>query len=660
MKTQEVTSFFLFGGSGAGAAGFKDADPSIGNIKGRMVILGGIDVDRMACADFRMLTGVDQACVDLFSLQQYQAWHGRMPPAGWSEATVDTVRAAAQRQFPDVVFLSAPCKGFSGLQSPTRAATAKYVALNELTLRGVWLMLEAFADDLPGLIVFENVPRIATRGRYLLDQIIGMLQHYGYAVAETTHDCGELGDGLGQSRRRYLMVARLVRKVPPFLYEPPKRPLRSVGEVLGYMPLPGDPLGGPMHRIPALAWKTWVRLAFVQAGSDWRSLNRLKVENGTLADYLMVPGMQHGALGVNRWDTSTGVVAGASMPTNGPFAVADARFAPSASWRDGQALGVRRWDQHTGTVAGQTGPLQGAYSVADPRHAGPAKHSNEFRIVPWTQTACAVTSAHGSGQAVADPRAGDDPTQLHGKWHITPWTVPTRAVIAGSTSGEGAVAVADPRPQRQGRLFSKYPVTEWEGPTGTVIGGDDMGAYAVADPRPNMQRSKGDHYLTGGHYGVVRYGDPSGAVSASACHDNGPWSVADPRPPTGPLSVSVTQTLPAANEKLVARIQSLDGTWHRPFTTLELAALQSFIDPEEYFAPGGPAEQGKRFVLEGQSDQRWREAIGNAVPRKAAKAIGTVMGQTILLARNGETFVLGSTPIWVRPLAMALSVQGVV
>ena len=49
-------------------------------------------------------------------------------------------------------------------------------------------MLEAFADDLPGLIVFENVPRIATRGRHLLDQIVGMLQHYGYATAETTHD----------------------------------------------------------------------------------------------------------------------------------------------------------------------------------------------------------------------------------------------------------------------------------------------------------------------------------------------------------------------------------------------------------------------------------------------------------------------------------------
>ncbi len=39
MKPQEVTHFHLFGGSGSGAAGFKDADPTIGTIKGRMVLL---------------------------------------------------------------------------------------------------------------------------------------------------------------------------------------------------------------------------------------------------------------------------------------------------------------------------------------------------------------------------------------------------------------------------------------------------------------------------------------------------------------------------------------------------------------------------------------------------------------------------------------------
>ncbi len=616
MKPQEVTHFHLFGGSGSGAAGFKDADPTIGAIKGKMVLLGGIDVDARACRDFYTLNGVTQACVDLFSLDQYLAWHGHMPTEGWREATADTVRAAAQWRFPDIVFLSAPCKGFSGLLPALHASTLKYQALNELTLRGVWLMLEAFGDDLPGLIVFENVPRIATRGRHLLDQIVSMLQHYGYATAETTHDCGELGDGLGQSRRRFLLVARQVAKVPPFLYEPPKRGLRSVGDVLQYVPLPGDPVGGPMHRMPALQWKTWVRLAFVEAGSDWRSLNKLAVANGHLRDFLIVPEMHSGMLGVQDWAQPSGTITGKGRPSNGNFAIADPRFAPSAAWKDGQALGVRSWGEHTGTVAGQTGALQGAYSVADPRHGGPAKHSNEFRIVAWEGAARAVTSAHGTGQAVADPRGGVDPAGLHGKWHVTPWSDSTRAVIAGSTSGEGAVA--------------------------------------VADPRPNMQRGKGDAYLTGGHYGVVSYDDPAGAVSASACHDNGPWSVADPRAASGVAPGN--EVLPGPNDKLVCRIEARDGTWHRPFTTLELACLQSFIDPEEYFAPTGPASRGERFVLDGESDQRWREAIGNAVPRKSAKAIGTVMGQTILLARNGETFVLGSTPIWVRPMVAALAV----
>lgn len=279
-----------------------------------------------------------------------------------------------------------------------------------------------------------------------------------------------------------------------------------------------------------------------------------------------------------------GCVPGRSTPTNGAFSVADPRFAPSAKWRDGQALGVRRWDESTGTVAGQQGPLQGAYSVADPRHTCPAKHSNEFRIVPWDRAAGAVTSAHGTGQCVADPR-------------------------------------------RNGPAFAKY--------AGTVISGSTtgQGAYAVADPRPGLQRQQGDAYLTAGHYGVTAWDQPCGSVSAAAGHDNGRWSVADPR-------------IPAPSDKLVAIIRALDGTWHRPFTTLELAALQSLVDPEE------------QLELDGLNDQDWRERIGNAVPPAAAEAIAHVMGTTLLLAQAGETFILSAQPIWVRPMALALTVGG--
>lgn len=84
---------------------------------------------------------------------------------------------------------------------------------------------------------------------------------------------------------------------------------------------------------------------------------------------------------------------------------------------------------------------------------------------------------------------------------------------------------------------------------------------------------------------------------------------------------------------------------HRPFTTLELAALQSLVDPEEH------------LELEGLSDNAWRERVGNAVPPKAAEAIASVMGTTLLLAWSGETFLLSSQPIWVRPVATALAVK---
>lgn len=583
----EIRHFHLFCGLGGGARGFNRASPRVGNLQAKFRCLGGIDVDPASIRDFGRLAGVPGTVLDLFDREQYRTFHGAEPPADWREATAEDIQRAAGGERPNIVFLSAPCKGFSGLLSEGKSKTDKYQALNRLTLRGVWLMLEAWSDDPPELVIFENVPRIATRGRHLLDQIVALLRAYGYAVAETTHDCGEIG-GLAQSRRRFLLVARHAEKVPSFLYQPRSKPLRAVGDVLGRMLLPGDLRAGPMHRVPSLQWKTWVRLAFVQAGSDWRSLNRLAIEDGTLRDYLIVPEMHAGMLGVQDWTRPSSTVTGKGRPSCGNFAVADPRFEQSALWSDGQAYGVRRWDASMGTVAGQQGPGQGAYSVADPRHHGPAKHSNEYRVVRWDRAAMAVTSAHGTGQAVADPRR-DGP--CFGKYAVTPYGTHAGTVISGSTTGQGAFAVADPR--------------------------SGMDAERTA-------------YTTGGHYGVVPWDSQAGAVSGAACHDNGRWSVADPR-------------MPAAADKLVCRIVSEDGTWHRPFTTLELAALQSLVDPEEL------------LELDGTSDQAKRERIGNAVPSEAGEAIAHVMGETLLLALSGETFILSAQPVWVRPIALGLA-----
>ncbi|MCM8743587.1 DNA cytosine methyltransferase [Pseudomonas koreensis] len=428
MLKRTLKHFHFCCGLGGGAKGFNRAKPIVGNVQAEWQCIGGIDIDAAGLADFERLSGVKGTLLDLFTRDQYIRFHGKEPPPGWREATVDDIRRAANYQRPDAVFISSPCKGASGLLSEKMSLTPKYQALNELTLRCIWLFGEAWKDDPVPLLVFENVPRLATRGRHLLDQINKLLSHFGYAVAETTHDCGVIG-GLAQSRKRFLLVARHIEKVPPFLYEPEKKTLKSVGSILGRMPLAGDvEAAGPMHRVPALQWKTWVRLALVTAGKDWRSLNDLAIEDGYLRDLVIVPEYRAGYLGVHDWKDTAGTVAGRSSPTNG------------------------------------------AFSVADPR-------------------------------------------------------------------------------------------------------------------------------------------------------------------------------MPEPNDRLTCVIESLDGTWHRPFTTLELAALQSLVEPEE------------QFELDGLSDQAWRERIGNAVPPAAAEAIAHVMGTTLLLAAAGETFMLNSMPIWVRPVAVGLSVS---
>ena len=585
MIKRTLYHFHFCCGLGGGAAGFNRARPRVGNVEAEWVCLGGIDVDPAGLRDFERLAGVPGTLLDRFTRDQYIRFHGTEPPAGWREATPEDIRRAAGGRRPDAVFISSPCKGASGLLSEKMSLTPKYQALNELTLRCIWLMGEAWADDPVPLIVFENVPRLASRGRHLLDQINSLLGGFGYAVAETTHDCGELG-GLAQSRKRFLLVARHVEKVPPFLYEPEKKSLRAVGDILGRMPLPGDiDAAGPMHRVPSLQWKTWVRLALVRAGSDWRSLNDLAVEDGYLRDLIIVPKYRAGYMGVHGWNDSTGIIAGRSSPTNGAFSVADPR-APANALQY-QQYGVRRWTDTSGAIIGVKSPGQGTYSVADPRG------------------------------------------QSFGKYPVTDWDGPAGTVIAASTTGQGAFAVADPRHRGPAKHSNEFRIVPWDRHAQAVTSAHGTG-QCVEDPRV-LSRTKGDPYLTGGHYGVVGFDQSAGAVSASARHDNGRWSVADPR-------------MPKANDRLTCIIQSLDGTWHRPFTTLELAALQSLVDPEE------------QLILDGLSDSDWRERIGNAVPPAAAEAIAGVMGTTLLLAEAGETFMLSNTPIWVRPVAVALSV----
>lgn len=333
-----ATALFPFCGLGAGALGFLQAVSEDGPIHG-FRSLGGIDLDAHACRDFETLTGSPALCADV-----------------WYLSPADVRRAFGERR-PDVVFLSPPCKGASGLLSAEKARSEKYAQMNGLALAWVRLMLAAWPER-PPLVLLENVPRLPRRAPEVLAQVRSLLQGAGYAIAEGYHDCGELG-GLAQHRRRYLLVARHERTVPALLYQPHRLRVRGCGEVLEQLPLPGDPAAGQLHALPRISWLNWVRLALIPAGGDWRDLEGVLAEGQARRE-------QWARYGVADWREPVGTVAGSG--SNGCFGVSDPRV--QRAYDHGYA--VLRWDQAAWTIATKTSPGCGAYAVADPRLPPPS------------------------------------------------------------------------------------------------------------------------------------------------------------------------------------------------------------------------------------------------------------------------------------------------
>lgn len=491
-----VKALHLFCGIGGGALGFQAAG---------FDTVGAFDVDAGACADFELLTGARATCGDLEQL------------------TPAELRAACSAR-PDVVFTSPPCKGFSGCLPSKSAELEHYQRMNALTLRGVWLALEAW-DVPPPLLLLENVPRIQTRGAEWLERIEAMLRGYGYAVARSTHDCGELG-GLAQHRRRFLLVARHVAQVPAFLHVPQTKRVRAIGEVLGDLPVPapGSAEGGPMHRLPKLAAINWVRLALIPAGGDWRDLP----PSVRLPDRAA---RQNGGFGVQVFDEPARAVLGHHDVRSTWGSVADPRV--RCKRREG-GHGVKAWGEASSPIIGNA-------------------------------------SIDNFPCQVADPRLGCEPRP--GVMSVRGWAEPSHTVRAHFVPQNSPASVADPR----------YHQTQ-------------------GDPSPCGSEVRGC------------------SSDRTACIQGPPIDLASKRP-------------------IHLVIRAADGTWHRPMTTLELAALQGFPLRRD----------GEWIVLTGASAGAWRERIGNAVPPPAAEAIARSCAATLAAAGAGG-FMLDPGAIWVREL----------
>lgn len=370
----EFTVLCPFGGSGGGGLGFTEAEARLFDTTARFKLIGSIDSDEVACDDFEAFTGAP-------------AWRTSV-----EDITPSQLRSRYGPVAPDVVFMSPPCKGSSRLLPSEKAKSAKYKAMNRLALVWTRVMLAAWQTP-PALLLLENVPGLPSRAAGMLGELRHMLTGAGYVIHDEDHDCGEIG-GLAQHRRRYLLVARRPDLCPSLLYQPRKRRVRAVGEVLTRLPMPATIAAaewGQLHEPPRLKWRNTVRLALIPAGGDWRDLDgvlqgrkrrevfrRLAVQawdrphptvtgpGGHATESVADPraGWYAGALGVLDWQGPSGTITGgADNPSKGRFAVADLRVARAFD----AGYGVLDWGAPARTIAATNAVGCGAYAAADPR-----------------------------------------------------------------------------------------------------------------------------------------------------------------------------------------------------------------------------------------------------------------------------------------------------
>lgn len=632
------TSLFLFCGLGSGARGFLQARARLFGQEARFVSLGGIDNDPAACADFEYLTKSPALCADIAAL------------------TPGKLRAFAGERAPDAAFGSAPCKSFSGLTNPELAATVKYVDMARLYVTGVELLLSTW-DVPPRLIILENVPRILSSGAHLVAEVMGMLEAAGYAVDISTHDCGEIG-GLAQRRRRALLLGRLKRSVTAPVMRPPIRKVRPCGDVLGTLPMPEDPRAGSMHRMPRIGWLTWLRLAMIPAGGDYRDLP------GAL-DGLQKKREAWARMHVESFDNPS--VAVTSGGTNGTYGVADPRIAAptSSAYQNNHAIG--RWEAPARTVIGATRPGSGAACVADPRVAfnlGDAARTNICAVQPWEKPSRAVaggTRPAGGGVSIADPRAAD--RWFPGTLGVVPWSEPFGTVTGKASPTRGAFTVADVRlGERKGRKVDHcYGVLPWTSPSFTVHGTvhPGTGAYTVADPRiPLRGMASGNEGDRGGDaskngpfgsagFGTLSLAEASKTITPDGHVARGPFAIVRPdgvpvafidNPKNSPF-VMIGKKRVSVPIVIVAE----DGTWHRPLTPLELARLQDL-----------PATvDGNPLQLFGSNVGDIVERVGNAVPVGTAEAIAEEKLLCLLSSDIGAGMSPSGGKVWVSPWADA-------
>lgn len=435
MKRVTFRVLFAFCGIGGGALGFQRARAEFRRLglDASFEVIGGIELDPSTARDFTRLTGAPCLIADV------------------AELTPERLRAEFG-DVPDVIVFSPPCKPASGLLAAAIAATAKYRTMAMLGAVFVDLMFAAWPTG-PKLLVMENVPRILTRAPEMMKAIRRACRAHRFHIHEAAHDMGELG-GLGQHRSRLLFVGRR-DDVPTLLYQPTKKRVRSVGEVLGSLPLPGDPKAGRLHQLPALEPITALRLALIPAGGDWRDLPEKVFLPAELAAAVAKSTRTRGGARANRtpfndiyrvvrFDDAAPCVTSGATPSAGGIAIADPRIGRASTEARGDDHGVIAWGDASGAITGRTVPSCGRFSVADPRTSKPC-HPCTYGVIPWDGSAHTITgnTIPGGGPfSVADPRITCMPRETSGAYGVIPRSEASGTVTGHACHDNGRFSVA--------------------------------------------------------------------------------------------------------------------------------------------------------------------------------------------------------------------------
>ncbi|WP_157043351.1 DNA cytosine methyltransferase [Rhodopseudomonas palustris] len=237
---------------------------------------GGALTLGLKTAGFRVVSAVE---VEQHAFATYKANHPEVFAYKQDVRTVDgqSLSMHAPRRKIDLLAGCPPCQGFTSLTSKWRRQDPRNNLVREMS--------RLVQEIRPRAVMMENVPRLASTGRDLLDGFIVDLKKAGYRVA---WDVLQVADyGTPQARKRLVLLAGRGFDIdlPPATHSSTSGfdlpPWKTVRDTIGGLPPPSDfvdvrhTMGNRVadwHVVRKLSPENQKRIKRAKPGASWQSI----------------------------------------------------------------------------------------------------------------------------------------------------------------------------------------------------------------------------------------------------------------------------------------------------------------------------------------------------------------------------------------------------